>query len=170
MATVTHGANHCAGVFIGAHRRHPRWHYTEHGLAQAQLDGGSGAPDHAHRRAAAQVDHFGKVDGQAQVLGGHGRHEHRSFMKVRAVDHQTIEVFGTQPGVAQRLRGQVGDLFEVEHARCSGILFRLVLRGAYNRRMTFKTHVSPTRKLCASVFCCVVTMPQLLQRVIVHFD
>ncbi|MCY1175265.1 hypothetical protein D9M73_154960 [compost metagenome] len=69
-------------------------------------------------------------------------------MKMRTVDHQPIEVFGTQAGIAQCLRGQVGNLFQVEHPRCGGIFFRFVLRGAYDRRMTFKTHGSPTRRQC----------------------
>ena len=149
VTAVTHGAGHCPGIFVGAHRRQARRHHTQHRLAQAQLDRRGRAPDHTHCGTTTKVDHFGEINRQTQVFSGHGRHEHRSFVEVRAIDHQTVQVFGTQAGVAQRLRRQVGHLLKMEHSRRCGVLLGFVLRGADNRRMTFKTHVSPTRRLCA---------------------
>ena len=76
VAAKAHGPGHPAGVFIRAHGRHARGQHTQHRLAQTQLNRSGSAPDHAHRGTAAKVDHFGKIQAQAQVLGGHGRDEH----------------------------------------------------------------------------------------------
>ena len=71
---------------------------------------------------------------------------------MRAIDHQAVEVFGAKARVLQRLRGKIGDLLEVEQSRRGGVFFWLVLGGAYNRRMTFQTHVSLARRLVNQVF------------------
>ncbi|MNF31626.1 hypothetical protein D3C84_123930 [compost metagenome] len=144
MAAEAHGAGHPAGVFVRSQGRHPRGQHAEHRLAQPQLDGGGRAPDHADRRTTAEIDHFGEIQLQPQVLGGHGRHEHRSLMKLRAVNHQPVEVCCTQPGILQRLGCQIGDLLQMKHPRRSGVFFRLVLGGTNDRRVTFQTHGFPT--------------------------
>ena len=99
VPAIAHGPGHPAGVFIRAQRRHACRQYAQYRLAQTQLDGSRRAPDHTHRRTAAEVDHLGKIQAHAQVLGGHRRHEHRGFMKLRAVDHQAVEIRCLQTGI-----------------------------------------------------------------------
>ena len=94
VAAKAHGPGHPAWVFVRPHGRHARWQHAQHRLTQPQLNGRGGAPDHAHRGAAAQVDHFSEVQFEPQVFGRHGGHEHRRLMKLRAVDHQPVEVTG----------------------------------------------------------------------------
>src|SRR5690606_32756007 len=48
VATEAHGPGHGRGIIVGAEGRHALGDHAEHGLADAQLDGGGGAPDHAH--------------------------------------------------------------------------------------------------------------------------
>ncbi|MNP09844.1 hypothetical protein D3C76_1019640 [compost metagenome] len=136
VAAEAHGAGHGGRVFVGAERRHALRQHAEHRLAQAQFDGRGGAPDHADRRGAAQVDHFGEVHRDAQVFGGHRRHEGRGFMEQRAVDHQAVQVAGLEAGIGQRAGRQVGDLLQVEHPRRRGVLLGLVLSGADDRRVS----------------------------------
>ncbi|MNH17536.1 hypothetical protein D3C79_772140 [compost metagenome] len=140
VAAKSHGPGHPARVFIRPQRRHARRQHAQHRLAQAQFDGGSGAPDHTNRGASTQVDHFGEVQPQAQVFSGHGRDEHRRFVELRPVDYQAVQIRGLQAGIAQGLGGQIGDLFKVEHLRCRGVLFRLVLGGTDNCCVAFEPH------------------------------
>ncbi|MNG09659.1 hypothetical protein D3C84_930850 [compost metagenome] len=140
MAAEAHRAGHPARVLVGAEGRHARRQHAEHRLAQAQLDGRGGAPDHAYRGAAAQIDHFGEVELHAQVFGGHRRHEHRGLVELRAVDHQAVEVLGAQAGIGQGARGQIGHLLQMEHARRGRVLLRFVLGRPNDGGVAFESH------------------------------
>ncbi|MNT29659.1 hypothetical protein D3C72_1654120 [compost metagenome] len=94
VSAEAHGAGHPARVFIRPQRRHACWQHAEYRLTHAQFDSGSCPPDHTHRSAATEVDDFGEVQLQAQVFRSHGRHEYRGLVKVRAVDHQPVNVLG----------------------------------------------------------------------------
>ncbi|MNR09189.1 hypothetical protein D3C85_1253800 [compost metagenome] len=63
-------------ILARPHRCHPCRQHAQYRLAQAQFDCRRRTPDHPHGGTAAEIDHFGKVEFQAQVFGGHGRHEH----------------------------------------------------------------------------------------------
>src|SRR5690606_4621035 len=61
VATETHGSGHGRRIIVRAEGCHALRDHAEHGLADTQLDGSGGAPDHAHGGGAAQVHDLGEI-------------------------------------------------------------------------------------------------------------
>ena len=140
VATEAHRPRHPARIFVGCERRHPRRDHAQHGLAQAKLDRRRCTPHHGHRRTTAQVDDFGKVQRQAEVLGRHRGHKNLRFMELRSMNDHAVDVRRLEAGIGQRASGQIGHLFQMEHLRRGRIFLRLVLRGADDCCVSFETH------------------------------
>jgi hypothetical protein len=95
-------------VLGGGERAWPRGTAdAEHGLAHPRLDRGRGAPHHAGRTGAAEVDDVGHPRPEAQVLGRRRRHMLWRLAEL-LTDEQAVDVRRLQPRVGNRECGGVG--------------------------------------------------------------
>ena len=101
-----------SGGRIGRARRGPGGRGDHDDTGDAQLDGGSGAPDHRGAARAAEVDDFGEVDFEAEVLGDGGGDEGVGLADVGGAD--AVDVGGGEAGVVEGFAGEARPLFEGE--------------------------------------------------------
>ena len=107
-------------------------------VAESELDGGSGSPDHRGAGGAAEVDDLGEVDLEAEVLGDRGGDEGVGLADVGGAD--AVDLGGVDAGVVEGFAGQLGPLFEGEDGRGGGSAFGFPLGNADDGCFASESH------------------------------
>ena len=110
---------------------------ADHDLAQAELDGGGGAPHHAHRGGAAEVEALGEVHRPAAVLGDRRRNEQRRLGDVAGAD-EAVDLRRIDAGVGERVSRELGPLLDGERRRAGELALAGLLGDPDDARVSTK--------------------------------